>query len=119
MLAFTDTTIRTSLADHILNAIKKRYTARIPQSPHSAPTTAARNSTGANTYIHQKRTPQSLKAFSPLRRAVHNDKGKLERITQSATDLKLTDTALAVHVRNMHSHSGIGSKTWAPYKPVA
>ena len=43
----------------------------------------------------------------PLRRALHNDKGKLERLLQPATELKLTDPALAVTIRNMHSQSGI------------
>ena len=51
---------------------------------------------------------RAQKAFIPLRRAVHNDREKLAKITHAATELKLTDPSLAVNIRNnLHSESGI------------
>ena len=41
-----------------------------------------------------------------LRRAVHNDREKLAKITHAATEFKLTDPSLAVNIRNLHRESG-------------
>ena len=107
ILAFTDTAIRTGLADHISDALKKKF------SPLLGPDTtitqrAESGGTGAQSHTLGKESSlKTLKAFLPLRRALHNDKGKLERLLQPATELKLTDPALAVTIRNMHSQSGI------------
>jgi hypothetical protein len=107
ILAFTDTAIRTGLADHISDALKKKFSPLL--GPDTTITQRA-ESGGTGTHSHtlgRDSSLKTLKAFLPLRRALHNDKGKLERLLQPATELKLTDPALAVTIRNMHSQSGI------------
>ena len=51
---------------------------------------------------------RAQKVFIPFRRAVHNDREKLARITHhAATELKLMDPSLTVNIRTLHSESGI------------
>ncbi len=107
ILAFTDTAIRTGLADHICEALKKKFSPLL--GPDTTITQRA-ESGGSNTQAlgtGKDNNFKTLKAFLPLRRALHNDKVKIERLLQPATELKLTDPALAVTIRNMHSQSGI------------
>jgi len=107
VLAFTDTAIRTGIADHISDALKRKFSPLL--GPDTTITQRA-ESGGTGTHSHtlgKDSSLKTLKAFLPLRRALHNDKGKLERLLQPATELKLTDPALAVTIRNMHSQSGI------------
>eukprot|EP01036_Dinobryon_divergens_P027378 gene27378-36145_t len=107
ILAFTDTAIRIGLAEHISEALKKKFSPLL--GPDTTITQRAESGrTGAQSHTLGKESSlKTLKAFLPLRRALHNDKGKLERLLQPATELKLTDPALAVTIRNMHSQSGI------------
>jgi hypothetical protein len=44
---------------------------------------------------------KATKAFAPLRRALHNDSGKFQKLTQHMSEMKLTDPALGVNIRNM------------------
>ena len=107
LIVFTDTGVRTILMEHISDSLRKKY------SPLIGPdiTVAQRNDGGgahgtgsASTHEAQLR---AQKTFIPLRRAVHNDREKLAKITHAATELKLTDLSLAVNIRNLHSESGI------------
>ena len=88
--------------EHIADSLRKKY------SPLIGPdtTVAQRNDGGsahgtgsASTHEAQLR---AQKTFIPLRRAVHNDREKMAKITHAATDeLKLTDPSLAVNIRNL------------------
>ena len=67
VLAFTDTVIRTSLSDHILDTLKKKYTPLL--GPDTTITQRADNGgTGTSTNTSTKNGHlKALKAFLPLR----------------------------------------------------
>ena len=108
LIDFTDTGVRTVLMDHIADLLRKKYS---PLIGRPDTTVTQRNDGGgahgtgsASTREAQLRTQ---KAFIPLRRAVHNDRDKLAKITHAASELKLTDPSLVAKIRNLNNESGI------------
>ena len=107
VIVLTDTGVRTALIDHITDLLRKKYSPLI--GPDTTVTQrydggAAHGTGSASTREAQLR---AQKAFIPLRRAVHNDREKLAKITHAATELKLIDPSLPVNIRNLHRESGI------------
>jgi len=107
LVVFTDTGVRTILMDHIAEALRKKYTPLIGPDTTVTQRNDNGSATGAGAASNRESQLRVQKAFIPLRRAVHNDREKLARITNMATELKLSDPALAVNIRNLHSESGI------------
>ena len=90
LIVFTDTSVRTILMDHVVEAITA-------EEVHPAIRTGSGSSREAQL--------PAQKVFIPLHHAVHNDREKLARTNHAATELKLTDPYLAVNIRNLHSES--------------
>ena len=102
VIAMADAAIRGNILDaHVLAAL------RAPGVPLTAPDTPfAHRLSGAYGQGHYGSRDAQAKAdktMLPLRRALHNDKGKLLKITQYATEQKLTDPAIATAIRNMQT----------------
>jgi hypothetical protein len=95
------------LMDHIADALRKKYTPLIGPDTTVTQRNDGGGAQGAGSASSREAQLRAQKAFIPLRRAVHNDREKLARITHAATELKLTDPTLAVNIRNLHSESGI------------
>ena len=106
VLALSDTAIRGNmLAPHIMDALKKLY------SPLIAPDTpmAARLSDhgGVTSGGSRDASLKVMKAFAPLKRALHYDTTKFNIITQHVTDMKLTDPAIGVNIRNLRTNPAL------------
>ena len=107
LIVFTDTGVRTILMDHVADALRKKYSPLIGPDTTVTQRTDGGGAPGTGSTSNREAQLRAQKAFIPLRRAVHNDKEKLARITNMATELKLSDPSLAVNIRNLHSESGI------------
>ena len=102
LLALSDTAIRGGMVhSFILDNLRKLH------SPLTAPDTPIsdrlHDPTAGGTGYHTNggQAVKATKAFAPLRRALHNDSGKFQILTQHMSEMKLTDPALAVNIRNM------------------
>ena len=102
VLTLSDTALRSGLvAAPILDSLRKIHAQLVaPDTPIAARMQDYSNgSVGYN--ANRETSVKSAKAFAPLRRALHHDTTKFQRLTQHMTDLKLTDPSLGVNIRNM------------------
>jgi len=101
LLALSDTAIRGGMINSfILDNLRKLH------SPLTAPDTPISdrlpdNTAGPGYQSNGGQIVKAAKTFAPLRRALHNDSGKFQLLTQHMSEMKLTDPALAVNIRNM------------------
>ena len=108
LIVFTDTGVRTVLMDHIVaDVLRKKYSPLIGPDTTVTQRNDGGGAHGTGSATTREAQLRAQKAFIPLRRAVHNDREKLAKITHAATKLKLTDPSLAVNIRNLHSESGV------------
>ena len=107
LIVFTDTGVRTALIDHIADMLCKKYSPLIGPDATVTQRNDGGGAHGTGSTATREAQLRAQKAFIPLRRAVHNDREKLAKITHAANELKLTDLSLAVNIRNLHSESAI------------
>ena len=103
ILALSDTALRGGMINsYILDNLRKIHSPLIaPDTPMSARLPEAMGGGGGGYPSARDQNVKSTKAFGPLRRALHFDSGKFQQLTQHMAELKLTDPALAVNIRNM------------------
>ena len=101
VIALSDATVRGNLLDKFIMDHLKAISV-----PLIAPDTPAAQRPGVSgTGTTKDAHARAEKALQPLRRALNNDKGKLQRLIQNATDQKLTDPAIIVNIRNLQASS--------------
>jgi hypothetical protein len=101
VIALSDATVRGNLLDKFIMDHLKALS--IPLIAPDTP--AAQRPGGSGMGPTKDAHARAEKALQPLRRALNNDKGKLQRLIQNATDQKLTDPAVIVNIRNLQASS--------------
>ena len=94
--------------EHITDSsIRKKYSPLIGSDTTMTQRNDGGGAHGTGSASTREAQLRTQKAFIPLRRAVHNDRDKLAKITHAASELKLTDPSLVAKIRNLNNESGI------------
>ena len=90
---------------HVLTALRAL---NVPLTAPDTPISLRHAGSGATSHYGTRDAQlKADKALLPLRRALHNDKGKLLKITQYAQELKLHDQAITTAIRNMQTSNAL------------
>jgi len=106
VVTMADAAIRGNIWEqHVMNALRSL---NVPLTAPDTPLAQrATGPSGLGGYGSRDAQAKADKTMLPLRRALHNDKGKLQRITQHAAEQKLTDPAIATAIRNMQTSTAL------------
>jgi len=106
VVTMADAAIRGNIWEqHVMNALRSlNVHLTAPDTPLAQRATGP---SGLGGYGGRDAQAKADKTMLPLRRALHNDKGKMQRITQHAAEQKLTDPAIATAIRNMQTSTAL------------
>ena len=106
VVVMADTAIRGNIWEqHVLAALRALD---VPLTALDTPLAHRLFRPGApNQYGARETQVRAIKAFKPLRRALHNDRAKIHVLTQNATEQKLTDPTIATVVRNLQKSNAL------------